>query len=385
MQIPFVDLKSQYQSLRPRILKEIEEVLEDSAFILGPRVKAFEERFAVLHGNRYALGVNSGTSALHLAFWALNLQPGDEVILPVNTFFATAEAVSLAGGTPVFVDHDPLYYNLDPNAIEAALTPRTRGIVPVHLYGQPAPMDPIMDIAKRHGLWVVEDAAQAHLARYHEQPVGSFGQITCFSFYPGKNLGAYGEAGAVLTNDTALFEKMTALRNHGGATKYRHEMIGHNYRMEGIQGAVLGIKLDYLQEWTDLRRQHAAAYNEALAHIPQIITPQTMDGVAHSWHLYVIRTPLRDALSDALRQAGIATGIHYPIPLHLQPAYAGLHPRGSFPVAEAYADTLLSLPIFPELSVRQIHYIADQISTFFKEKSNIDPPDHQVPLHTTND
>ncbi len=373
MQIPFVDLKSQYASIKNRILPELEEVLETSAFILGPKVAAFEEKFASMHGVRRCLGVNNGTAALHVALWALGLGPGDEVILPVNTFFATAEAVSMTGAAPRFVEPHPHTYNLDPEAIEAAINPRTKGIVPVHLYGQPADMEPILQIAERRGLWVVEDAAQAHLARYRNKPVGGFGIAACFSFYPGKNLGAYGEAGAIVTNDEDLYHRMRLIRDHGSAEKYRHEMIGHNYRMAGFQGAVLGVKCAFIEEWTRLRAMHAAAYTRLLGDIPQVSLPFEMAEVVHAYHLYVIRVPFRDELAEYLKQRGIATGMHYPIPLHLQPAYAFMgHGPGSFPIAERYAGQILSLPIFPELEEAQIQYVADHIRSFFAQK-NSDP------------
>lgn len=369
MQIPFVDLKSQFRHLQAEMMPEIAEVLASAGYILGPKVAAFETGFADMHQVAHCLGVNSGTAALHLAVWGLDLQPDSEVIVPVNTFFATTEAISIAGAVPVFVDVRADTSNIDPDLIEAAITPRTVGIVPVHLYGQPADMAPIMDLAKKHDLWVVEDAAQAHCAEYQGHRVGSFGQAAGFSFYPGKNLGAYGEAGATVTNDDDLCERMTKLRNHGSAQKHVHELHGHNYRMEGLQGAVLNVKLRHIEAWTDARIAAAARYNDLLADIEAVTTPTARADVRHVYHLYVIHCQRRDELAAFLNQAGIATGLHYPIPLHRQPAFATreLGP-GSFPVAERLAETMLSLPMFPELTAEQQTYIADRIRTFFKGK-----------------
>lgn len=368
MIVPFVDLRAQYNNIKEEVNAEIQKVLESCAFILGPSVAEFEKEFANMHDVRYCLATSSGTDSLHLALMALGVGRGDEVLVPVNTFFASAEAVSLTGATPVFVDCEPDYYNIDITRIEASITERTKGIIAVHLYGQPADLDPILAIAGKYNLWVIEDAAQAHCAEYKDRRVGSMGQIGCFSFYPGKNLGAYGEAGAVTTNDDELYEKMRKIRDHGSSKKYRHELIGHNYRMEGIQGAVLSVKLRYIEQWTEQRRVNAALYSRLLADIPGIITPKEMKSVRHVYHLYVVQVPHREKLQDFLNKRGISTGLHYPVPLHLQPAYQSLgYRKGDFPVAELQMDKILSLPMYPELDSSQIHYVVDNIKRFLQE------------------
>jgi dTDP-4-amino-4,6-dideoxygalactose transaminase len=299
---------------------------------------------------------------VQLAVTACGLGAGDEVIVPANTFFATAEGVSTAGATPVFVDCDAVSYNLDPQLIEAAITERTRAIMPVHLYGQAADLDPIFDIAERHNLFVIEDAAQAHGSLYKERRTGALGRAGCFSFYPGKNLGAYGEGGAVVTNDEGVARRVRLLRDHGSEQKYRHEIIGYNFRLEGIQGAVLNVKLGHLDKWNDLRRAHAADYNELLAG-SSLTLPREMPYARHIYHLYVVQTEERDALQKRLNEAGVQTGIHYPIPIHLQPAYAFLgHQPGDFPEAERQAQRVLSLPMFPELTTEQIESVTKVIS-----------------------
>lgn len=369
MNIPFVDLKAQYHSIKKEIDKAIGEVLESCSFIMGPKLKAFEDRFGQMHDSPFCLGTSSGTDALHLALWALGIGSGDEVIVPANTFIATAEAVSLTGATPVFIDIDPKTYNLDPENLEESITPKTKAVIPVHLYGQPADMDPILAVVKGRSLAIVEDACQAHIAKYKGRPVGSFGDIGCFSFYPGKNLGAYGEGGAVVTKDETLFQIMTQIRDHGSSRKYYQDRIGHNYRLEALQAAVLSVKLNYIQSWTEMRRANAQLYNHCLSDIEEVVCPFEADGCYHVYHLYVIRAKNRDALQSYLKDRGIATGLHYPIPLHLQKAYAFLgYKKGDFPVAEQAAEEILSLPMFPELTEEQIKYVAEVIRDFYTHK-----------------
>lgn len=366
MIVPFVDLKSQYHDIKDEVIPEIHNVLDSCSFILGPVVKNFEENFAAMHQTKYCLATSSGTDSLHLALMALGVGHGDEVIVPVNTFFATAEAVSLTGAKPVFVDCDANYYNIDPLKIERSITGRTKGIIPVHLYGQVADMDPIIEIANKYDLWIIEDAAQAHCAEYKNRRAGSIGLIGCFSYYPGKNLGAYGEAGGVTTNNEKLYEIMQKIRDHGSSKKYYHELIGHNYRMEGIQGAVLSVKLRYIEKWSDQRRANAALYTELLSDVPQIITPKELESGRHVYHLYVIQVPDRENLQTFLNDNGVSTGLHYPIPLHLQPAYTSLgYKRGDFETAELQMDKILSLPMYPELRSSQIQYVVEKIKEFY--------------------
>ncbi|HEY0101588.1 MAG TPA: DegT/DnrJ/EryC1/StrS family aminotransferase, partial [Pyrinomonadaceae bacterium] len=339
--IPFVDLQAQYRAIKLEVNEAIARVVESAAFVLGREVEAFESAFAGYLGARFCVGVSNGTAAIQLALMACGIGAGDEVIVPANTFFATAEAVSTAGATPVFVDADPISYTIDVNKIEAAITERTRAIIPVHLYGQAADLDAIFEIAAQRDLAVIEDAAQAHGALYKGSRVGARGRANCFSFYPGKNLGAYGEGGAVVTNDAEVARRVRLLRDHGSEQKYRHEIIGYNFRLEGIQGAVLNVKLKYLDGWNDLRRAHAARYRELLAEAHPggsdddsgtLTLPQESPYARHIYHLYVVQSVERDALQKHLSAAGIQTGIHYPVPVHLQPAYASLgHKPGDFP------------------------------------------------------
>jgi len=360
--VPFVDLKAQYQSIKDEIDAAVARVIRNTSFILGPEVEAFEQAFAEYVGARFCLGLNSGTAALHVALLAGGIGAGDEVIVPANSFFATAEAVSLVGATPVFVDADPVSYTIDTSKIEKAITGRTRAIIPVHLYGQSADLDPIFEIARRRNLLVVEDAAQAHGAQYKGRRVGALGDVGCFSFYPGKNLGAYGEGGAVVTNDEKLAHRVRLLRDHGSEKKYRHEIVGYNFRLEGIQGAVLNVKLRHLDRWNELRRQHAARYTQLLKDT-NLTLPLEMDYARHVYHVYVIQTEARDDLQRKLADAGIQTGIHYPIPIHLQPAYSTLgHKQGDFPQSERQSERVLSLPMFAELTDEQIHTVADAIA-----------------------
>jgi dTDP-4-amino-4,6-dideoxygalactose transaminase len=361
MTVPFVDLRRQYSSIKAEIDLAVARVLEDASFVLGREVEAFEAAFAEYTDARFCIGVNSGTAAIQLAVMACNLEAGDEVIVPANTFFATAEGVSTAGAVPVFVDSDPVSYNLDPGKIEAAITKRTRAIMPVHLYGQAADLDPLFEIAERRNLIVIEDAAQAHGSLYKGQRVGARGRAGCFSFYPGKNLGAYGEGGAVVTNDEEVARRVRLLRDHGSERKYHHEVIGYNFRLEGLQGAVLNVKLKHLDRWNELRREHAARYDELLQG-SGLVLPREMPYARHVYHLYVVQTAARAALQQKLSGAGVHTGIHYPIPIHLQPAYAFLkHKPGDFPEAERQAERVLSLPMFPELTESELMRVAEAI------------------------
>lgn len=351
--IPFVDLKAQYLSIKEEIDAAILGVLDSTQFVLGKEVAAFEELFAAYTQTSHVMGVNTGTSALHLALLAAGVGPGDEVITTPFTFIATVSAIDYTGATPVFVDIDPVSYTIDPAKIEAAVTPRTRAILPVHLYGQPADMDPIMDIAKRHGLVVIEDAAQAHGAEYKGRRVGSIGDLGCFSFYPGKNLGAYGEGGAVTTNNPELARTVRMLRDWGAERRYHHDLKGFNYRLEGIQGAVLRVKMQYIEAWTEARRAHAARY-DALLSSAGFAAPVALPERRHVYHIYPLCHAERDSLQAFLHDHGISTGVHYPIPVHLQKAFAELgHKEGDFPHAEAVARAELSLPMFPELRAEQ--------------------------------
>ncbi len=364
MKIPFLDLKAQYASIKGEIDEAIQGILDRTEFVTGPTVRAFEEAFAAAHDLPFCASCNNGTSALHLLMWAHDIGPGDEVITAANTFMATAGAIRLTGAKPVLVDVEEQGYNMDPALLEAAITTRTKAILPVHLYGQPAEMDEIKAIADKHGLLLLEDCAQAHLASYKGKKVGGFGAGGAFSFYPGKNLGAYGEGGAIVTRDKAVYERICALRDHGMRQKYVHEEWGHNYRMEGFQGAVLGVKLRHLAKWTGQRRQVAAWYREVLSDKPGIVLPRELPEREHVYHLFVIRvTPEsglgRDELMKQLGEAGIASGLHYPIPIHLQEAARDLgYSKGDFPVTEGLAGEILSLPIYPELSRDMVRQVA---------------------------
>lgn len=364
MEIPFVDLRAQYRQIQNEVDPAVLAVMQRGDFILGGAVTEFEKAFAAYCGARYCIGVDSGYSALELIIRAYDIGPGDEVITAANTFIATTLGISNAGATPVLVDCDPETYNIDVNKIEAAITSRTKAIMPVHLYGQPADMDAIRAIARKHNLYVFEDAAQASGARYKGRMAGSLGDAAAFSFYPGKNLGAYGDGGAVTTNDADIAEKIRLLRNIGQKVKYFHEIKGFNNRLDTMQAAVLGVKLPYLNDWNASRRRAAATYADLLVDLP-IITPTTADYAEHIFHLYVVRVSDREALMEHLKKAGIATGLHYPIPIHLQPAYAELgYKRGDFPITEAYAETIVSLPIFPELDDEKVAYVANAIHEY---------------------
>ena len=362
VKVPYLDLKAQYQSIKPEIDAAIARVLESCQFVLGSEVTGFERDFASYCGTSECIGLNSGTSALHLALLAAGVGPGDEVITVPFTFVASVAAIIYAGARPVLVDIEPRSFTMGPGKIESAITPRTKAILPVHLYGQAADMDPILEIARRRGLVVIEDAAQAHGAKYKGKSVGSLADMACFSFYPGKNLGAYGEGGAVTTNDPEYARAVRMLRDWGQDQKYHHVLRGYNYRMEGFQGAVLGVKLRRLDQWTEGRRRLVRQYNSLLSHC-DVETPREMPWAHHVYHVYTVRSADRDGLQAKLASEGIQTGIHYPVPVHLQPAYADLgYGAGSFPQSEAAAQQVLSLPLYPELSSEAVAQVAAGIS-----------------------
>ncbi len=402
MNVPFLDLKAQYSSIKDEIHSAIGQVLDATAFAGGPFVAQFEKEFASFCGCGQAIGVGSGTEALWLCLLAAGIGPGDEVITVPDSFIATAEAITFCGATPAFVDVDERTYNMDPTKLDAYLakrfgrgpstrntepatrnvsvpnpmvggvkpeawnlkpgSSRPRAVIPVHLFGQPADMDPIMEIAKKYGLLVIEDACQAHGAEYKGKKAGSIGAAGCFSFYPGKNLGAYGEAGAVVTNDSEMAGKIRMIRDHGQSKKYYHGLVGWNNRMDGIQGAVLNAKLKHLPAWNEARRRNARLYNQLLSGVEGVILPQEAEYAKHIYHIYAVRVPKRDRLMSALGEKGVSCGIHYPIPIHLQEAYRSMGwKKGDFPVAEKCANEFLSLPMYPELTAEQIAFVAQQI------------------------
>ncbi len=365
MPIPFVDLKAQYCSIKPEIDAALFDTIEKSAFVLGEKVERFEKNFAAFCGARHAVGVNSGTAALQLALLAYGVGPGDEVITVPNSYFATAEAIHQVGAKPVFVDVLERNYLMDPAKVEAAVSKKTKAIIPVHLTGQAADMKPILEAAEKHGLTVIEDAAQAHAAEYRGKrlPVSD---CACYSFYPGKNLGAYGEGGAVVTNDAKAAEFVELYRTHGEKPKFVHRLIGHNMRLEALQAAVLDVKLKHLERWTELRRGHAKAYGKRLAEAG-LQAPREEAYGKHAYHLFMVQSGKRDALRERLKQAGVETGIHYPTPIHLQEAFGFLGlKKGSYPVAERLGNRILSLPMYAELSDEQITFIAEKIVGFEK-------------------
>ncbi len=370
-EVPFLDLKAHHHLVYNEIDDRLYDIITNTGFVLGKHVDEFEERFAALQETKYALGVSSGTAALHVALMALGIGIGDRVVVPVNTFIATAEAVSLTGATPVFVDCDR-YNNIDIKQLERLFTEAINNniklpaaVIPVHLYGQPANMNRLMELSEKFGFYLVEDCCQAHLASLNNKKVGNFGAFGAFSFYPGKNLGAYGEAGAIVTNDENLYKKAKMLRQHGELTRYNHEVIGHNYRMEAIQGAVLAAKLDHLVQWTQKRKKNAWLYNELLADLKGIKTPVEFEPGSSVYHLYVIETDNRDRLQKHLQENDIATGLHYPVPLHLQKAYANLqYSQGDFPCAEEKSKKILSLPMYPELNENQIEFVCNKIRQY---------------------
>jgi len=397
MNIPFLDLKAQYASIKEEVNPAILNVLENTAYVLGKPVSEFEQSFASAHDAKYCYCVNSGTAGNHMVLWALGVGSGDEIIIPNNTFIATAWGATLCGATPVFVDCHPESYNIDPKKIVAAITPKTKVIVAVHLYGQAADLEGInyelgirnyeqvtkgVFVHKDTGqkIYLVEDCAQAHISEYKGKKVGSLTLASSFSFYPGKNLGAYGEGGAVMTDNEELAKKFKMIRDHGAEQKYYHQIYGHNYRMEGIQGAVLGVKLKHLEDWTNGRRRVAAKYKELLKDVEEIKLPKEMDYARHVYHLFVIQVSsssltergehkrgfLRDSLQKFLNDNGISTGLHYPVPLHQQPCFEHLgYKKGDFPVSEELAEQGLSLPMFAELNNNQIEYICNNIILFF--------------------
>lgn len=361
--IPFLDLKAQYQSIKPEIDAAVLGVLGSTQYILGDEVAAFEREFAAFCNVKHAIAVNTGTSALHLALLAAGIGPGDEVITVPFTFVATVSAICYTGAKPVFVDIDPVTMCMDPTKLEAAITPRTKAIMPVHLYGQMADMDPIMEIAKRHNIPVIEDACQAHGAEYKGKRAGSIGLSAGFSFYPGKNLGACGEGGIIVTNDDKQMETMRMLRDWGQSERYHHVMKGFNYRMDGIQGAILRVKLRHLENWTESRRSRAKLYDAGLAGSTRVTPPTQVADRRHVYHVYAVRSPERDRIREELTKANIQSGLHYPIPVHLQKAHEDLgHKVGDFPVSEKAAAEVLSLPIFPEMTDEQVKTVADAVN-----------------------
>jgi len=371
--IKLVDLHSQYESIKPEIDEAMKRVLESTQFIMGREVGEFEGEAARYLGVKYAIGCASGTDALQVAMMALGIGPGDEVITSPFSFVATAETIALLGASPVYVDIDGRTFNIDPSKLEAAVTAKTRAIIPVHLFGQSADMDPIMEIAKKHGLKVIEDAAQAFGAEYKEKKVGTFGEFGCFSFFPSKNLGAYGDGGMIVTSDEALAEKARMITLHGARKKYDHELVGVNSRLDTIQAAILNVKLKYLDDWNRRRQELALAYTERLAGT-NVIPPHVMPGCVHIFHQYSILVPAspgksRDELAAYLGSRGIPTAIHYPIPLHLQRAFAHLgNKEGDYPISESTAREILSLPMYPELTMEEVDYIAAAIREFAGEK-----------------
>ena len=362
IKVPYLDLKAQYRSIKPEIDQAVARVLESCQFVLGPEVAEFEREFAACCGTTDCIALNSGTSALHLALLAAGIGPGDEVITVPFTFVASVATIVYTGAKPVLADIEPRTFNMNPVAVEAAITPRTKAIVPVHLYGHPADMDPILELGRKHKLIVIEDAAQAHGAKYKGRPVGSIGDMACFSFYPAKNLGAYGEGGAVTTSNPDYGQKIRMLRDWGQDRKYHHLLHGYNYRMEGFQGAILRVKLRHLEEWTEARRAIVRRYDECLAD-GDVVRPAEMPWATHVYHLYTVRANNRDALQAALLSEGIQTGVHYSIPVHLQPAYADLgFGPGSLPESEKAAREVLSLPVYPELTEPQIRMVSEALT-----------------------
>jgi dTDP-4-amino-4,6-dideoxygalactose transaminase len=373
MHVPFIDLRATHAPLRENILRRIGEVIDESAFAGGKYVAEFEDAFAGYCGARHAIGVGNGTDALWMALLALGIGEGDEVITVPNTFIATAEAISFTGAKPVFVDVCRKTYTMDPALLEQAITSRTRAVVPVHLYGQTAEMDPILAIARRHGLKVIEDACQAHGAKYKGRVAGTIGDAGCFSFYPGKNLGAIGEGGAIITNDDALAQQMRVFRDHGQASKYNHACIGWNARMDGIQGAVLNLKLLNLDPDNSARRALAAHYDACLSPVDEVETPFAHADGTHVYHIYAVRVPSRDEVLKKLQERGVTCGIHYPTPVHLQRAYQSLNiPAGSFPVTEESAKTLLSLPMYPTLTYEAVEYVVKELVGALRDLRSVD-------------
>ena len=363
--VPFADLHAQYLGIKPEIDHAIAEVIRTSAFIRGPYVERFEQEFAQAVQAKYCVSCANGTDSLYIAMHALGVQPGDEVIAPAHTWISTTETITQAGGKVVFCDTDADTYTIDPQKIASLITPRTVGIIPVHLYGQPCDMDPIMALARQHGLWVIEDCAQAHLARYKGQMVGSFGTAASYSFYPGKNLGAMGDAGAITTNDATLVDKMAMFARHGGLRKNTHQIEGINSRLDGLQAAILSVKLPHLAAWTGHRQRLAATLSEQLRHIPGVTVPSVATEREHVYHLFVIRHEQRDELARHLAEQGIQTVINYPVALPFVPAYSmWKHKPADFPNAHYNQSRILSLPLFPEMTAGQLDAVVNAVSTF---------------------
>lgn len=369
MGVPFFDLKRQYRSIKNELNAALQQVMDSCRFVLGEKVKSFEKEFASFCGTDFAVGVANGTDALRLALLACGIGKGDEVITVPNTFIATTDAISQTGAKTVLVDIDPQMYNIDVSQIEEEINERTQAILPVHLFGQPADMDPIVEIAKKYNLKVVEDACQAHGAEYKGKKAGAIGDAGCFSFYPSKNLGAFGDGGIVVTNDEEIAQRVRMFRDHGQIKKYQHLVEGTNSRLDEIQAAILGVKLRRLEEWNRLRRKNASVYDGLLQDVDEVVRPLEAECAKHVYHLYVIRTDRRDELQEWLTSKGIGTGLHYPVPLHLQEAYEYLgYRKGDFPVAEEYAKQILSLPMFPELTGDEIARVASEIKTFLARR-----------------
>ena len=371
MHVPLADLRSQYRYLKAEIDAAIQDVIENSQFVLGRAVAEFEQSFAQFHQVKHCIAVGSGTDALHASLWALGIGSGDAVVTTPFTFIATVEAISFTGATPMFVDIDPQTFNIDPSKLEdvfrSSKSPSIKAVIPIHLYGQSAAMEAVMSIAHKHHLSIVEDACQAHGAKYKNTYVGNFGATASFSFYPAKNLGAFGEAGAVVSNDDELALRIRRLRDHGQVEKYKHACVGHNYRMDGIQGAVLGVKLKYLRQWTERRRAIAAMYRQLLSDVGDIVLPFESSDAYHVYHLFVIRTKHRQALQKFLNEKYIGTAVAYPIPLHFQEAYRHLgYKKGDFPESERAAEECLALPIYAELTDEQAEYVAANVKSFYK-------------------
>ncbi len=363
MQVPLVDLSAQYHTIKKDVMAAFEDVLEHMQLFLGPRCQAFEQDFASYCGSDYGVGISSGTEALELALRACDIGPGDEVITVANTFIATVEAIALVGATPVFVDVEPDTYTLDYRQLDQVLSERTRAIIPVHLYGQSADMQPVLDFAHKHGLRVIEDASQAHGATYAGRRVGSMGDIGCFSLYYSKNLGAYGEAGICVTSDNELAERLRLFRDHGSRIRYQHEVMGTNGRLDELQAAVLQVKMPYLERWNEARRALAHIYDEQLRDVVEAI-PVVRSWAEHVYYVYVVQVPERDQFRQLLQQQGISTGVHYPIPLHLQPACAPYgYKHGMFPVTEAASERIVSLPIYPEMTQQQCEYVVQAVKS----------------------
>ncbi len=363
MQVPLVDLSAQYHSIKYEVMTVFEDVLEHMQLFLGPRSRAFEQAFAAYCGTEYGVGLSSGTAALELALRACEIGPGDEVITVANTFIATVEAIAMVGATPVFVDIEPDTYTLDSRQLEQVCTERTRAIIPVHLYGHPVDMQPVLDFAQKYGLRVIEDASQAHGATYNGRRVGGLGDIGCFSLYYSKNLGAYGEAGICVTGDNLLAERLRLLRDHGSRVRYQHEVMGTNGRLDELQAAVLQVKLPHLEQWNEARRTLAQLYDEQLRDVVETV-PVIRPWAQHVYYVYVVQVPERDQFRQLLQQKGIGTGIHYPLPVHLQPASASYgYKRGMLPVTEAAAERIVSLPMYPEMTREQCEYVIQAVKS----------------------